>query len=898
MSLAPGARLGAYEVVRLIGAGGMGEVYQARDTRLDRLVAIKVLPEKLAGNQERRQRFEREARAVAALNHPHICDLHDVGAHDSVDFLVMEYVEGQTLAERLVRGPLPPADVLRYATELADALDHAHRRGLVHRDLKPGNVMLTNSGTKLLDFGLSKLQSTPDLIGLSTIASGPAPLTAQGAVLGTYPYMAPEQLEGRETDARSDIFAFGAIVYEMATGRRAFQGATAASLIGAILHTDPPPVSTLQPLTPRGLDRIVSRCLAKNPDDRWQTARDLVLELKWIAEQGAPPVADRRRQSKLGLVAATALAVLAIAATWFAVAYLRRSPAETFPVRLALPLPASIRLADLAVGGPVTISPDGRRLAFVAKGDDGKQLLWVRQLDVRTAQALPGTDGASFPFWSPDSRRIGFFAKGGLSTIDPADGRPPHKLCEVKQPRGGTWSKTDVIVFSGNAGDELFRVSADGGPMTPLPGKRTNRENLWPTFLPDGRHIIYFGRPDSPGGIFVTTLDSDRTILLARDYVGAVYASGHLLMLSSGSSTGGSESAAVMAQPFDAERLELSDQAVVVQEQIRYHGLQGRGAISVSENGTLVTESSESPLAQLTWFDRAGKEQGTIGEPARHRRRPALSPDGKIVAVERLDPLNQSLDIGVIDIARKLEFPLTSNPAIDFNPVWSPTGLQVVFSSARDGTPPTLYVRPSSSAGREERILSPGFIDQAQDWTRDGRFILFARLDPKTQWDLWALPALPESSTGERKPVRVVTTEANEHNPQASPDGRWLAYESDESWNWEVFVRPFMPPTENNQQWQISTNGGIWPKWSRDGKELFFVSASGDLMTAAIKPGRDFQFARPQALFKRRIADMARRASSYTPAADGQRFLINSYLEDTTPPPVSVLLNWPALLPR
>ena len=501
MALTVGARLGPYEIISAIGAGGMGQVYKARDTRLDRVVAIKILGEQFAGDADRRARFEREAHAVAALNHPHICHLHDVGEApggeasggkaESIRFLVMEYLEGQTLEDRLVRGRLPAADVLRYAVELADALDHAHRRGLVHRDLKPGNVMLTKSGAKLLDFGISRLQARPDLTALATVTAGAGPLTAEGTVLGTYPYMAPEQLSGRDTDARSDIFAFGAMLYEMATGRRAFEGTTAATLVGAILHTDPPPVSAMQPLAPYGLDRVVSRCLAKDPDDRWQTARDLMLELKWIAEHAVPPPFDRKRDKKLALLASTAaaVAVVAVAALAFTIANGRLSPAEEPIVRLPFSPPDGLTTADVSTGGAVTISPDGQRLVFVATGDDGRQLLWVRPLDSLDARPLPETDGGNFPFWSADNRTVGFFAQGKLKKIQIAGG-PPQTVCDALQPRGGTWSRDDAIVFSAGAGYELYRVPAGGGVATAIPADGFNQERLRPSFLPDGRHFV------------------------------------------------------------------------------------------------------------------------------------------------------------------------------------------------------------------------------------------------------------------------------------------------------------------------------------------------------------------------------------------------------------------------
>ena len=480
--------------------------------------------QEFAVDPDRRARFEREARAVATLNHPHICALHDVGedrgpgAEEPLLFLVMEHIEGPTLAERLVRGALPTTELVRYASELADALDHAHRRGLVHRDLKPGNVMLTRTGSKLLDFGLSRFQLSPHLLALSTVSEGAVPLTAAGAVLGTYPYMSPEQLEGHDADARSDIFALGAIVHEMATGRRAFEGATAATVIGAVLHTNPPLVSSLQPLAPPDLDRIVARCLEKHPENRWQSARDLALDLTWLAKQPSIPVPQSHQQTKKAVLTRSALGLVALMIiVTVGMMYRRPTLAEDSTVRLAFSPPAGVTLADLATAGPVTISPDGRRLAFVASGSDGKRLLWVRELDSTDSKPLPGTDGAAYPFWSPDSRLIGFFARGDLK--NQRGRRTASTICPAPQPRGGTWNQQGVIVFSGNAGNQLYRTSDVSGSAVPLPWRDANTEKLWPSFLPDGRHVLFFARPAKPG-IYLGSLDSQDTSLVAAAYGG------------------------------------------------------------------------------------------------------------------------------------------------------------------------------------------------------------------------------------------------------------------------------------------------------------------------------------------------------------------------------------------
>jgi eukaryotic-like serine/threonine-protein kinase len=904
--LSAGARLGPYQLLASLGAGGMGEVYKARDTRLDRTVAVKILPEEFAADPDRRVRFEREARAAAALNHPHICDLYDVGeASDptsptssaAIRFLVMEYLDGQTLAERLVRGPLPPSDVLRCAIELADALDHAHRHGLVHRDLKPGNVMMTKSGTKLLDFGLSKLQTTPDLLVLTTLSPGGAPLTAEGAVLGTFPYMAPEQLNGREADARTDIFAFGAMVYEMTTGRRAFEGSTAATVIGAVLHTDAPPVSSLQPLAPPALDRIVARCLAKDPDDRWQSARDLALELKWITEHPSAPVADlmRPQKRKFGLIASAALLIsmLAVAA---AVVYMRPVSVEISSVRLTFSPAAGVSLADLATAGPVTISPDGRRLAFVASGSDNKGLLWVRELDSTDAKPLPGSDGAAYPFWSPDSRLIGFFARGELKKISVAGG-PPQTICPATQPRGGTWNQDGVIVFAGEGGRQLFRTSEAGGSAVSLPARDPNNEKLWPSFLPDGRHLVYFARPEKPG-IYLGSLDSSATSFIAPGYSGATSTPGYLLLLQSGS-TGASQTVSLIARPFDTDRLQFTGEGFSIADQVEYRTLWARGGFSVSNNGTLVT-ARDTLSTEMAWFDRRGQRLETVRgivTPSSSRRWPELSPDDAMLATSDSDPVVQTTDIHLFDLTRGMDSRLTSNPALDSQSRWSPNGKHIVFNSARDGLPPNLFRTPAAGTGREERLLTSRQVQHATDWSGDGRFIVFATLNPKTQWDLWLLPMNAESAAATASATPLMQSAFNEYNGQRSPDGRWIAYQSDESGDWEIYLRKIDAHSLGVSR-QISSGGAVWPVWRRDGQELFYIAADGTLTTVAMKTGRELEASAPQRLFKTNVAELWSPSRNYTVARDGQRFLINTRVDEESSPPVTVTLNWPASVRR
>ncbi|HXW06407.1 MAG TPA: protein kinase [Vicinamibacterales bacterium] len=894
MSLAPGARLGAYEILRLIGAGGMGEVYQARDTRLDRLVALKVLPEKLASDDARRQRFEREARAVAALNHPHICDLHDVGAHGQVDFLVMEYVEGQTLADRLVRGPLPAADVLRYAVELADALDHAHRRGLVHRDLKPGNVMLTKSGAKLLDFGLSKLQSTPDLTGLSTVVSGSAPLTAQGAVLGTYPYMAPEQLEGRETDARTDIFAFGALVYEMATGQRAFQGAAAASLIGAILHTDPAPISTLQPLAPPGLDHVVSRCLAKNPEDRWQTARDLVLELRWVASNPASvPVMQPQRDRRAALWSMASLAVLA-AAAGVAIALYFRSPADETVARLTFTPSPGLTLAEVRNGGPVTISPDGLRVVYVAVGSDGQQRLWVQALDAMSAQPLAGTEGAAYPFWNPDSRAIGFFANQRLKRIN-VDGGPPLDLCDAVLPRGGTWNHAGVIVFSAEGGAHLYQVSSGGGVPAELTFERSNSESLWPSFLPDGRHFLYFGRFREPG-IHVASLDQgEKTTLLAKGlYAGAAYASDGYVMLFKGGSMAGT----LLAHELDPKRLALVGEPVALAERVPFYPNFGRADFSVSATGRLIHGTLGPDPTSLVWFDRAGNPIASVPGAVGFQK-PVLSPDGTTIGAHRIDPDRQSQEVWLIDATRGDKERLTTNPGLDIMGLWSPDGRYILYGSTREDTGATTYLKGVRGSTTEVPLFPSSDERERQqmtDWSPDGKHIVFGSRGQKTLWDVWTMPApqLPGGEAG--APALYLRTQFNEHDGVLSPDGRWMAYSSDQSGRLEVYVDAF--PTRGAGFIPISTSGGRWPQWRRDERELFYLASDHTLMAVPVQTNGGFTAGAPRGLFKLQMKEGgARNEITYAPASDGQRFLVN-VTREAAAPPISVFLNWPAALRR
>ncbi len=893
MTVATGTRLGPYEILAPVGAGGMGEVYRARDTRLDRTVAIKVLPSHLSSNNELRQRFEREARAISNLEHPYICTLHDVGHQDGVDYLVMEFIEGETLADRLSKGALPTDQVLRYGIQISDALDKAHRAGIVHRDLKPGNIMLTKVGAKLVDFGLAKLHGSDCALpsSLTSLPTERHPITGEGAILGTFQYMAPEQLEGREVDARTDIFAFGGVVYEMATGKRAFTGRSQASLIGAILKDNPPPISTIQPMAPPALDRVVRKCLAKDPDERWQSAHDLMDELRWIAEArsgaGLPPAigAERNKRERIAWFALTV--ILFVAALTLGIVYFRRPPVEVRAVRSFIPPPEKSSFDLGRFGATITVSPDGARLAFVARTADGRNLLWVRSLDGLSAQVLVGTEAAAYPFWSPDSRFLGFFAQGKLKRIDAAGG-PPLTLCDAPQGRGGAWNRDGLIIFSPNTSSALHRVSAASGgtssPVTKLDETRSEVTHRWPTFLPDGDHFLYLGgtiSADEGAPVYIASLESNESKLLMRANSNVEYAQGYLLYL---------RGTTLMARPFDAKRLEILGDAFPLAEQVQ-HSVRGPfsvGAFSVSENGILAYLMGRSTgSSQLAWFDRSGGQLGVLGDQASYSN-PRLSPDGKMATVGVIDPQSGRPDIWLYEVARARRTRLTFDPAEERTVAWSPDGSRIAFSSNRKGHF-DIYQKASSGAGSDESLLESDFDKQPTSWSRDGRFLLYGATLPKTQADIWVLPL-----SGDRKPFPFLNTEFNEGNGQFSPDGRWIAYFSTESDSVELYVAPFPGPGGKRQ---ISTSGALPPaRWRADGKEIFYMAPDNKLMTAEVNgEGPMLEVGAVRALFEIRSGGPG---VAYDVTADGQRFLVNTAVEQKESTPITLVINWTADLKR
>jgi Tol biopolymer transport system component len=885
VSLASGTRLGPYEILSALGAGGMGEVYKARDTRLDRIVALKILPDVLAADPQFRDRFDREARSISQLDHPHVCALYDVGDQSGTSYLVMQYLEGETLADRLAKGALPIDQALQIAIHIADALVAAHKVGIVHRDLKPGNVMLSKTGAKLLDFGLAKTGVAVVGAPSQSMPTAP-PITQPGSILGTFQYMAPEQIEGQDADARTDIFAFGVVVYEMVTGRKAFAGKTSASLIGAILKDQPPPLSTIQPVTPVALDRTVRRCLAKEPDARWQTARDLLEELKWIAVEGeraAPAGTTRvlRRARVAGLVAAAFLVGASL--TIGAMHYLRPPAPESIVTRLDVVTPPTEDPFSFA------LSPDGRQVAFVATAD-GTSRLWVRPFDAGNARPLAGTEGASFPFWKPDGTAIGFFTQGKLKRVDLAGG-VPQTLTNVASARGGAWNQDGVIVFAPDTTSGLMRIAATGGTPAVLthvaPGEVSHR---WPQFLPDGRRFLFLSARGQPSthGVYLGSLDEREPTRLLAGETAAVYAPpGYLLRVIDG---------VLLAHRFNLESGVVSSESLALAQPVGTDDGTFQSAFSASS--TALAHRAGGPVrGHLVWLDRAGKATGTAGPPDDSSLAPELAPRGRRVAMSRF--VHGNLDIYINDLAGGLSR-FTFDPAIDVGAVWSPDGSRIVFSSNRNGKF-DLFEKVASGASDEQPLLVTPADKVACDWSPDGRFLLYTSQDPTTGFDLWALP-LTGDGKPDGKPFPVVKTGADEQAGQFSPDGRWLAFTSNATGISEVYIQAFPGPGGKKQ---ASTNGGGGPRWGRDGRELFYLAPDGKLMAVAIHvepDGRALDPGPPTALFPTRLAKgpsitIFRSRPEYAVASDG-RFLMNVTVDDNVPPPISIVLNWSKLLKK
>jgi len=812
MALTSGTKLGPYEILAPLGAGGMGEVYRALDTRLDRTVAIKVLPAHLSSDAALRQRLEREAKAVSKLSHPYICTLHDIGHQDGIDFLVMEYLEGENLEQRLKKGPLPVDQTSRYSSQIAEALAHAHKLGITHRDLKPSNVMLTKTGAKLMDFGLAKQSEIASLsAALTEMTAEQSKLTGEGMLVGTFQYMAPEQLEGKEADPRTDIFAFGEVVYEMATGKPAFNGGSRASLIASILTTEPIPISQTQPLTPPPLERIVRRCLAKDPDERWQSAADLASELKWVSSESSgtqfavPGRGTPKRELDWKLWGMVAMALLAISAILFHF-FSRPAPPPSARTRWIISPPEGTSfLATGDAPAPVAISPDGRRIAFVA-GEPGKVQLYTQSLDALKATALPGTEGASWPFWSPDSRFLGFFAHGQLERVA-ADGGTPIDLCEARVPRGGSWGAGGIIVFAPEPTSSLYRVSASGGQ----PASVTNIDptqhdsHRWPFFLPDGKHFLYYaaGHDDishSHDGLYIGSVDGGAGKFLLHTHANGAYASGHLLFMNDH---------VLMAQPFDLGRLELSGDPAVVQDGVEEHRTWWMSVFSASQNGTLIFAPAIQPDNQLLWVDANGKKLATVGEPGRYVS-VHLSPDGGQVAVERDRPHH---DIWLHDVRRNFANQFTPGATAGL-PVWSNDGSKIAFSYEKPGGL-DLHVKSVTGAQDEETLLAPKGYVFPLDWSSDGSVLLYY-VDDGTELHA-ELRVM--SMQGARTSRLLLKAPLYTSDGVFSPDMRWVAYSTRESGPQRIFATPYPGP---GPRIPVSPGFGGNPIWQKDGRAVLY----------------------------------------------------------------------------
>jgi len=858
----------------------MGEVYRARDARLNRTVAVKVLSQQVSDSPDLKARFTLEAQTLASMSHPHICPVFDVGQQDGVNYLVMEYLEGQTLAERLEKGALALAEGLSVAIAIADALAMAHRQRIVHRDLKPGNVMLTKSGAKLLDFGLAKLRPGADGAELPTTAA----MTSAGTILGTPQYMAPEQVEGKEADSRTDIFAFGAVMYEMFTGKKAFEGTSAASLMAAILDRDPPSMSRLQPVTPPMLERIVKKCLAKNPDDRWQSAGDLRDELRWIGEHvepGAPAVpvlskAKTRERIALGWAAAATLLLMALGA---AVMFTRRGPPPT-NIQFEVVTPSTL------VPTSVTVSPNGQWIAFAASTSTGSSALYLRHLGSTTPQLLAGSEGGINPFWSPDSRYLAFAAGDRLSKIA-ISGGPATVICAAPGMAGGTWNSEGTIMFSSLG--LLQRVSSAGGEPALV---RAHDESLKetshqaPYFLPDGRHYLYLGWSSevSNRAIYVGSLDSAGTTRLFAGASKAVYADpGYLLYHRDGT---------LFAQRFDTSSLALRGDPAPVVTGVSYTVLSGIAAFDLSQTGTLVYRGGAGPAAirQFVWLDRAGKQLGAALEPGLYTANFDVTPDGKYIAVARQNPAASQYDIWMIDGARGLPTRSTFDHALspNGNVVFSPDGSRIAFSSERNGTR-DIFEKQAIGAAVETPLLATGADEWPEDWSRDGRYLIFASNTSGVRGgDIHALPLF-----GDRKPFVVVESSFTEDEPRVAFDGKWLAYTSNESGTYQIYVVSFPAA---GQKRQISTLGGTQPRWRRDGQELYFLAPDGTMMAVDIRTGAGIEAGVPRELFDSRVeVDPIRDQFGVT--ADGQRFLIQRPVAGSSTP-IMVVVDWTTLLKK
>ncbi len=908
MPVAAGDRLGPYHLQELISAGGMGEVYRAVDERLQRTVAVKVIAGG-AGDAALRERFEREARAVAALNHPHICALYDVGTEQGIEYLVMEYLEGHTLAERLAterdssqssrhsgswpKGALSVSKALEFGIQLADALDTAHRRGFIHRDIKPGNIIVTRSGVKVLDFGLAKMhpptsgepskESKEETSERSRVATRRSSLTEKGTILGTLNYMAPEQLEGKEADARTDIFALAGVIHEMVTGRRPFEGTSQAGTIAAILEHEPVPMSALQPLVPPALERLVRQCLSKDPDERWQSAGDVRRELAWIAESGsqavlpAPIIAAHERRRRWSRVL-LAIALVGWGATALFAVVGRTSTAKPLPTfHLFVPVE---RLRD---SHTLTISPDGRHLAFVAPDLSKENVIWVRALDSGALRALPETLGARGVFWSPDAANLGFQADGKLKRVSLASGGV-QMVCEAPGTfLGGAWNGDGVIIFATDLSD-LARVSADGAGQGPLLAKgewRAPGRWAFPQFLPDGSRFLAVDRSQRyvSNEVVLFSLDGRTPLRLMNVTTSVVYAPEGYLLFQRGTT--------LMAQGFDPIRGVLVGGTMPVADAVAFSGTLTAGAFSVSKTGVLAYRLQPQP-GYLTWLDRRGEHRQVVGAPRKFGAFD-LSPDQKRVVFTGRHPRTGSSTLWLMDLVKNVTTAIETGDVIDANdPIWSPDGQRLAYSRMR--TKFGVVVQSLQGGAQEVIFEMPGANVSTEDWSSDGRLVAFGLITDNRRKQ-----AAIMNLEGDRKPILFGRPEEQIDEMQFSPDGKWIAYNARQTSQWEVYVSP-VPPT--GARVQISVAGGVQPRWRGDGKEIYYLTLDGVMTAVEVTTSAgSFEAGTPVVLFKTGLAPEGR-IEEYAVTADGERFLIPLPLQSPDAIPVDVVVNWTALLDR
>lgn len=860
----------------------MGEVYRARDTRLDREVALKVLPAHFSSDPKLRERFDREARAISSLNHPNICTLHDVGRESGIDYLVLEYIEGESLAHKLERGPLPMDLVLSYGSQIAEALERAHRQGVVHRDLKPGNIMVTKTGVKLLDFGLAKPMAGASMAAAalgSMTMSQEKPLTAEGTIVGTYQYMAPEQLDGREADARSDIFALGCVLYEMAAGKRPFDGRTQASIVAAILAKDPPPISELVPLTPPAFERLVKVCLAKDPDERWQTAHDVRLQLKWIAEGGsaagvaAPVVAHRKHREWTAWAVAGVCLLLAIGAS---AAYWVTTSRPQHVVVSSILLPEKSQFTLMGRNGPPAISPDGTKIAFAAIRDN-QRAIWIRDLSQKEAKPLLGAEDGYAPFWSPDSRYLAFFASGKLKKIA-VGGGAPEILCDADDARGGSWGSKNLILFAATRFSNILMVPASGGKPEPVTELGESLSHRWPHFLPDGEHFLFVQTPTGSVSVeskieMSSIRDKSVKIVLDASYNFDV-ADGKIFYLRDGT---------LNVQPFDASKGELTGEATPIASDVQADSLYSDALFSVSPTGMLVyAPGSISNLAELAWFDHHGKPLGALGEPGMYIE-VAISPDeSKVAAIEFTKSTH--IDVWIHELGRGVHSRFTTTSANRY-PLWSPDGTAIIYGTSIVGARLVLYRKQVLGDSPPEVIASDANGLIPTDWSHDGRYVAVTTTTKETKNDISIL------SLADKKMTTFLQTPFNESSARFSPDGRWLAFSSDESGHYEIYVSPF---PAGGRKWQVSTVGGTQPLWSKDGRELYYFAPDNTITAVSFSAAsNEPKFGIPAGLFRAHPRNFD---AIYNVTKDG-RFLISSAPDESTAP-LTLISNWPALMKK